>query len=145
MKKLGLAIKKGELWHSVLEGDCINNASIVEIDKNIFPVDTEITELMNYFYNLYSEIITKHQPTSVAIKISLDANLDQIPYLHCSVGVLGYLCHEKKLPLTTRSSLWASSKKRDKCQLKFPDYKFNKDKLYATVVALHEFKEKNES
>lgn len=145
MKRLGLTIKKGELWYSVLEGDCCENAEILKTEKNNFQAETGFPELMNYFHRLFSEIITEYQPNSVAIRLSLDAKLGQIPYLHCPIGVLGCLCREIQLPLTIRSSKWTDSKKREECRAKFSPVKLNDNELYATVVALHEFEVKDES
>lgn len=146
MKVLGIAIKKGELWFSVLDGTTKDSSNIVLIDKRNFQAEQDLTELMLCFHNLFSELITEHTPASIGVKLSLDADMDQIPYMHCSLGILAYICRKDNIKLTTRSTRWITAAKRKKlleCEQLFSDYNLKNEKLHATVVALHELEVTN--
>ncbi len=142
MVKLGIAIKKGELWFSVLEGTTQADASVKLVDKRNFQTEQDVTELMMSFHSLFSELITAHRPSSIAIKMSLNVNINQVPYLHCSLGVLAYICRVHNIRLTLRSSVWISAGKKKKlieCEQKFIDNKLKNEKLHSTLIALYEF------
>lgn len=142
MIKLGIAIKKGELWFSVLDGTKKDDATIVLIDKRNFQAEQEITELMVCFHNLFLELITAYEPSSIAIKMSLDTDMNQIPYLHCSLGILAYICGLKKIDLTMRSTKWITAAKKKKlieCEQKYLENNLKNEKLHATIVSLYEF------
>lgn len=141
MKVLGIAIKKGELWFSVLDGTTKDNVNIVLIDKRNFQAEQDFTELMLCFHNLFSELITEHTPASIGVKLSLDVNMNQIPYLHCSLGILAYICRKANINLTTRSTSWINGgkgKKLIECEQLFSNHNLKNEKLHATIVALHE-------
>lgn len=144
MKVLGIAIKKNELWFSVLEGETKDDATITLLDKRIFQAEQDLAELMLCFHNLFSELITEHAPVSIGVKLSLDVDMNQIPYLHCSVGILAYICRKLNIKLTIRSTRWITGGKRKKlieCEQLFSDYNLKNEKLHATTIALHELEE----
>ena len=95
MKSLGIAIKKGEIWYSFIEGTDRNVAIISETGKQNFR--PESYTLMMDFNNIFTELITKFMPDVVSYKLSLDINMKQIPYMHYSIGVLNLLCLQKVL------------------------------------------------
>lgn len=144
MKSLGFAIKKNELWYTLIEGTDIDHSKIVIQKKHNFQSSSEDTQLMQCFYNLFNEIITELKPDTVACKLSLNSNLKQIPYMHFSLGVLAYLCNQKNMTFTTRSNTWIVAGKRKRellCTSKFPDYNLSNEKLHSTLVALFQLGE----
>lgn len=51
MRSLGLAIKKNEIWFSVVEGDSMDNSYIVETGKQNFRAESQ--GLMLDFHNIF--------------------------------------------------------------------------------------------
>ena len=64
MKSLGLAIKKNEVWYSVIEGDSMDNSCIIETGKQNFRAESQ--GLMLDFNNIFIELITKYKPDSIS-------------------------------------------------------------------------------
>lgn len=144
MKSLGVAIKKNEIWYTLIEGESVANATIIVNKKHNFQSETNDAQLMQVFYNLFYEIITELNPDTVACKLSLNAALKQIPYMHFSIGILAYLCNQKNIPFTTRSSSWISAGKRKReiyCSSKFPQQGLTNEKLQSAVIALYQLGE----
>lgn len=142
MRAIGFAIKKNELWFSVLDGTCKNDAAILCIERQFFNADLDPQELMVYFHNLFTEILEKYSPNSVAYKAHLDSNLAQIPYMLFPLGILNYVCKIKNIPTTLRSGTWISAGKKAKqieCVSYFLSHELKYEKLYATIVAWHQF------
>lgn len=94
MKSLGITIKKGEIWHSFIEGSDRNIAIISETGKQNYR--PESNTLMMDFNNIFNELITIFTPDVVSYKLSLPINMKQIPYIHYSTGVLNLLYFAKK-------------------------------------------------
>jgi len=107
MKSLGLAIKKNEIWYSVIEGESMDSSCIIETGKQNFRAESQ--GLMLDFYNIFLELITKYKPDSISYKLSLDIKMGQIPYLHYSLGVLNLLCMQQAIPVIERSSKWITA------------------------------------
>lgn len=144
MKSLGFAIKKNEIWYTLIEGEKIDDANIIVVKKHNFQSETNVSQLMQSFYNLFYEIITELQPDTVVCKLSLNADLKQIPYMHFSIGVLAYLCNQKNIPFLTRSTSWISAGKRKRelfCCSKFSQQNLTNEKLHSTVIALYQLGE----
>ncbi len=143
MKSLGIAINKNKLSYSVLRKNDSDNIEILEIDKKNFQSDENICDLMQTFYHLFSEIISKHTPSFVVSKLSLNIKKDQVNYLHCPIGILAYLCKNNNLKFSMRSIQWITAnkgKKLDNCKNRFLEYEFKDDaQLHATVIALDGF------
>lgn len=136
MRSLGLAIKKNEIWFSVVEGESMGTSNIVETGKQNFRAESQ--RLMLDFYNIFLELITKYKPDSISYKLSLDIKMAQIPYLHYSLGVLNFLCLKQSIPSVERSSKWITTGKKSKISSfneMFPNTDYKNEKLAATVVA----------
>jgi hypothetical protein len=136
MRSLGLAIKKNEVWYSVVEGNSMDDSYIVETGKQNFRAESH--GLMLDFYNIFLELITKYKPDSISYKLSLDIKMGQIPYLHYSLGVLNFLCLQQSIPAIERSSKWITAGKRSKIASfaeMFPDVSFKNEQLASSVIA----------
>lgn len=142
MRCLGIAIKKNEIWYSVVDGDEMDNATIFETGKQNYRAESQ--SLMMDFCNIFVELITKYRPDRVVYKLFLDANMQQIPYMHYSLGVLNLVCLQHGVDITERSSRWITAGKKAKI-LKFEKYfsqrKFNNEEMAATLVAWFELEE----
>lgn len=136
MKSLGVAIKKGEIWYSFIEGTDREVAIISETGKQNYR--PESNTLMMDFNNIFTELITKFTPDVVSYKLSLDITMKQIPYMHYSLGVLNLLCLQKGVAIKERSSRWIIANKKSKIQLfeqHFPDCGYKNEELASSVMA----------
>lgn len=73
MRSLGLAIKKNEIWYSVVEGNSMDDSYIVETGRQNFRAESQ--GLMLDFYNIFLELITKFKPDRISYKLSLDIKM----------------------------------------------------------------------
>lgn len=136
MRSLGLAIKKNEVWYSVVEGNSMDDSYIVETGKQNFRAESQ--ELMLDFYNIFLELITKYKPDRISYKLSLDIKMGQIPYLHYSLGVLNFLCLQQSIPSIERSSKWITAGKKSKIDNfneMFLNISFKNEQLASSVIA----------
>lgn len=136
MKSLGLAIKKNEIWYSVIEGESMDNSCIIETGKQNFRAESQ--GLMLDFYNIFLELVTKYKPDCISYKLSLDIKMSQIPYLHYSLGVLNLLCMQQAIPVIERSSKWITAGKKAKIinfEGMFPDAGYKNEELASSVIA----------
>lgn len=142
MISLGIAIKKNELWYSVVDGSNMESAVLLETGKQSFQIDTHTGRLMMNFHNIFTELITKFHPDTIAYKLSLKINMKQIPYMHFSIGVLNLLCIQNNIAVTERSNQWITAGKRVKiinCTEHFSDMRFRTDEeMQATLIAWFE-------
>lgn len=138
MKNLGIAIKKNQIWYSVITGDKMDSAIILETGKQNFRAELPSPTLMMDFHNIFNELIVKYTPDNISYKLFLNADMKQIPYMHYSLGILNLLCQQKGINLIERSNIWITAGKKSKiikCEKYFLDKKFTKEELEATLVA----------
>ena len=136
MKSLGIAIKKGEIWYSILEGTNKDVAIIGATGKQNYR--PESTKLMLDFNNIFTELLAKFKPDVVSYKLSLDIKMIQIPYMHYSLGVINLLCQQKGITIIERSSRWITANKSSKIQAfekSYPDCCYKNEKLASSVMA----------
>lgn len=120
----------------------MSEASLSDIGKQLFR--NESSSLMNDFYNIFNELITKYNPDKVAYKLSLEVNMSQIPYMHYSFGILNYICFQKGINTIERSNKWITAGKKSKIEkfdCFFSGRSFNNDERAATLVAWYGLKE----
>lgn len=142
MRVIGFAIKKSELWFSVLDGNDRTDANIVHIDKMFFNPDMTCQELMLHFNNIFLEIIDRFTPNLVSYKVHLNSDLSQLEYMQFPLGILNYICKLKNIPAIGRSSAWISSggkAKLDECSTFFGTQNLRAEKLAATLIAWYQF------
>ncbi len=142
MITIGFAIKKNELWYSVLEGNNKLDAHIIACEKHIFQSSSATTDLMLTFKNLFNEILGQYSPQKVACKLHLNSSIKQIPYMNYSIGILALICKERGISFQQRSNTWITASKRKKeteCLLHFNDDELKNEKLHATIIAWYEF------
>ncbi|MCH5250922.1 MAG: hypothetical protein J1E98_13360 [Lachnospiraceae bacterium] len=142
MKCLGIAIMKNEIWYSIVEGAKMDTALICETGKQNYR--SESRSLMMDFYNIFVELITKYKPDRVAYKLYLDTKMQQIPYMHYSLGVLNLVCFQYGIGARARSSNWITAGKKAKI-IRFENYfsqrNFKNEEMVATLVAWFELEE----
>lgn len=139
MKCLGIAIKKNEIWYSVVEGIQMDDAVIFETGKQNYRSESQ--SLMMDFYNIFIELISKFKPDKVVYKLYLDANMQQIPYMHYSLGVLNLVCLQNGIQVKERSNRWITAGKKGKI-VKFENFfskkKFANEERVASLIAWFE-------
>lgn len=143
MRVIGFAVKKGELWISVLDGDSKETCKLKRTEKFSFQANTECSQLMYEFFNMFTEIIEKYSPDKITYKIYLNAKKAQIEYMVYPWGVLNYICADKNIPISSFTGTWLSANKNGKkkleiCQEYFEE-SFNADELAATAAAWYGF------
>ncbi len=142
MRCLGIAIKKNEIWYSVVDGEQMEGALIYETGKQNYRAESQ--SLMMEFSNIFIELITKYRPDRVAYKLYLDTKIKQIPYMHYSLGVLNLVCLQNGIEARARSSTWITAGKKAKI-IRFEKYfaqkKFTNEEMAATLVAWFELEE----
>lgn len=141
MKILGIAIKKNEIWYSVVSGEQMDSALLIETGKQIFRADLSTQSLMIDFSNIFTELITRFCPDRVVYRLHLDSTIQQIPYMHFSLGILNLVCQQSGIVAKERSNKWITAGKRakiNKFELYFTDKKFNNEEMAATLIAWFE-------
>lgn len=136
MRCLGIAIKKNEICYSVVDGDKMDKALIYEIGKQNYR--SESPSLMMDFSNIFIELVTKYRPDRVAYKLYLDTTMQQIPYMHYSLGILNLVCLQQGIEVSERSSKWITAGKKAKIERFekfFSPQKFKNEEMAATLVA----------
>lgn len=142
MRSLGISIKKNEICYSVVDGEQMESASIYEIGKQNYRFESR--SLMMDFSNIFIELITKYRPNRVAYKLYLDTNIQQIPYMHYSLGVLNLVCLQNGIEARARSNMWIKAGKKAKItrfEKYFAPKKFTNEEMAATLVAWFELEE----
>ena len=139
---MGIAIKKNEIVYVIVDGDSKKDAIINKIAKQNFRAESDT--LMMDFCNIFVEIITKYKPDRVAYKLYLDTKMQQIPYMHYSLGILNLVCLQKGIKTQERSSQWITAGRKKKIS-EFEEYfgenKMNSDEIAAALVAWNELGE----
>lgn len=110
MRNMGIAIKKNEIWFAVVDGSNKELSEIRYSGKENYRFDS--AKLAMDFYNIFLELITKYNPEKVVYKLSLDINMQQVPYLHYSLGILNLICLQKGIHIQERSTRWITANKR---------------------------------
>lgn len=144
MKTLGIAIKKNEISYSLVDGTSMNAAVIVERGKHNFRAELPSQSLMMDFENIFTELIVKYKPDRVVYKLSLDTTMQQIPYMHYSLGVLNLVCQRNGVVAKERSNKWITGGKRAKI-MRFESFfageNFTNESMAATLIAWFELEE----
>lgn len=136
MKSLGIVIKKNLLSYSIIEGVNANSSKIIDGAKERFNCDSGT--LMSDFECIFIQLLSKYSPDIVSYKLSQDVRLKNIPYLHCSIGVLQLLCEKRGIPTLQRSSQWITfnhNSKINSFQNAFPTCSYKNDLLTSAVIA----------
>ncbi len=139
MRCLGIAIKKNEICYAVVDGTQMNDAIVTEIGKQNYRVESET--LMMDFSNIFLELLTKYKPDKVVYKLYLDANIQQIPYMHFSLGVLELLCLQNGIVFKARSDKWITAGKKAKIkrfESFFLNEKYKNEEIAAILIAWYE-------
>lgn len=142
MRCLGIAIRKNEICYSVVDGDKMDTAQITEIGKQNYR--SESSTLMMDFSNIFIELITKYNPDRVAYKLYLEATMQQIPYMHYSLGILNLVCLQRDVKVNERSNRWITAGKKAKIK-RFENYfsthKYKEDEIAASLIAWFELED----
>lgn len=141
MKVLGIVIKKNEIWYSVVSGTEMNNAVVVDTGKHVFRAESSVQTLMMDFSNIYAELILKFKPERIAYKLFLEAVMNQIPYMHYSLGVLNLVSKQNGIETTERTNKWITAGKKSKINKfneYFKDHSYKNEELAATLIAWFE-------
>lgn len=144
MQCLGIAIKKNELWYSLVDGDRMDTAQIIETGKQLFRADLPTQSLMMDFSNIFTELVVRFKPDRVVYRLHLDSTIRQIPYMHYSLGILNYICQQNGVLAVERSNKWITAGKRvkiTKFEEHFSGRKFGNEEMAASLLAWFELEQ----
>lgn len=96
---MGISFFTGGFQYSILE-KADDNISFVERAKCTNPAPGRIRESSEWIYSTLEEISTRHTLKRIGFKLHYDLTTMKALYAHgAPVGVLGYFCAEKNIPL----------------------------------------------
>ncbi len=110
MKILGIALQKGQLRYSLLDGTKIKPNLILKEKLNTIALDN-VPELMDWFETNFLDIIEKHKPDKVCYKITLGPKKEQLFSLIMPLGVLNLICKKKRITVVDYNKLQFTQKK----------------------------------
>ncbi len=95
MKVLGLSITKNIFGLALLEK--AETPTIIKMDKFSVKKCRTTPEQMNWFENVFIEIINKYQPDIVSYRIVLNPDKDGIVTWEFPLGVLNCICYKRQI------------------------------------------------
>lgn len=87
MPVLGLNLEKSGLRYTVLDGTK-SHPKLVHYEKISANNFSDIPQSMNWYETTFQNLITRFQPTAIGIKVSLQADKDQIAPWYYPLGIL---------------------------------------------------------
>lgn len=96
MAVLGINLEKNGLRYCVLDGSK-DNPTILHFEKvqtNNFP---NTQQLMNWYETTFQNLLTRFSPTSIGIKVSLNAKKAEIAPWYYPLGILHNLSHQSQI------------------------------------------------
>lgn len=98
MRALGLHAHKGALRWAVVEG---TKALPVRVDHGrlVTPDPTEVPALMDWYESQFVRLIDDYSPDSVAYRLTLEPDKEQLFFAEFPFGVLNLIAHRRGLPI----------------------------------------------
>jgi hypothetical protein len=144
MKSIGFNISKERLSYCILEGTK-SSCKLAFRAYEKFDAGQPLPEMMNYFRQTFSELLSRHEPDIIAYRMSLEGKKASIPYLCFSYGILNLLSYEQEIPIVQTISATFSKKQLGREGDKFevcdeiiddiPSEKWNNEYRYAALAA----------
>ena len=104
LKALGISITTNEIAIAILEKISTAKPILIHTSKTPVKKHNDNAKLMDWFESVFIELITQHKPDSVAYRMILNPNKDQIPAWEFPLGVLNLVCFKHSLPCIGYSS-----------------------------------------
>jgi hypothetical protein len=99
MSSIGINLEKNGFRYTVLNGD---KKKPILIDKRKVSINanSSISELMDWYESSFENLLNKHQPANIGIKLSLNAKKAEIAYWYYPYGVLHNMAFKKGISIT---------------------------------------------
>ncbi|EJK2994599.1 TPA: hypothetical protein ACMDNN_003641 [Vibrio cholerae] len=145
MSVLGISLEKNGLRYAVLDGTKAVPSLIgfENVQTNNF---TSIQQLMNWYETTFQNLLSRYSPTSIGIKVSLNAKKDQISPWYYPLGLLHNMAYQNNIGtfefvsgnfVASKFGLEKSTNIYDYIDLKFGVFqpKWDKNQKYALLAA----------
>lgn len=99
MTVLGINLEKNGFRYTILEGSK-DAPTFVEKQKVAINATSDISELMDWYETTFQNLIAKHTPSNIGIKLSLDPKKASIPYWYYPYGLLHNICFKKQIEVS---------------------------------------------
>lgn len=93
MTVLGISLEKNGLRYCVLDGDK-SDPNITHFEKVSTNNFTNTQQLMNWYETTFQNIIARFSPSSIGIKVSLNAKKAEIAPWYYPLGLLHNIAHQ---------------------------------------------------
>ena len=145
---LGIHALSGEFRYSVLSGTKAN-PTLVEKGRLVTPSEDDVPALMDWYETQFRLLITNHNPSKIAFRLTLDPKKKQLITSIFPLGILNLLAHKENISVASHTSrafvasrldLPKHTNIYDKCDEQFgenPPY-WDKNQKNAVLVAWFE-------
>ena len=96
MATLGINLEKNGFRYTVLDGDK-SNPHLIHFEKIMTNNFINTQQLMNWYETTFQNLITRFAPTTVGIKVSLNATKDSIAPWYYPLGLLHNICYQNNI------------------------------------------------
>jgi len=98
MRVLGIHVAVGQCRFSVLEGTK-DEPILVDKGRLITPDHDNVPALMDWYDSQFRQLVTTHNPSNLAYRLTLDPKKDQLFCSEFPLGILNLIAHQKTLPI----------------------------------------------
>lgn len=103
MKILGIVVQKNYLRYAVVDGDK-NTPVLLDRGRQTTCDPDDLPALMDWYETHYEHLISKHQPDTIAYKLTLDPTIEQQHTLAFPIGILNLLAKKNNINIYEYSS-----------------------------------------
>lgn len=96
---MGICLVKNGLRYTILDGTR-EIPEVIHSDKLLTNNLTDTPMLMNWYETTFSNLLTRFNPDTIGIKVSLNAKKAEISHWYYPLGILHNLCHQQRIPTT---------------------------------------------
>lgn len=93
MPVLGVNLEKSGLRYTILDGTKAN-PQLIFYEKLLANNFTNIQQLMNWYETTFHNLITRFNPSSIGIKVSLNADKEEIAPWYYPLGILHKMAYQ---------------------------------------------------
>jgi hypothetical protein len=99
MSAIGINLEKNGFRYTLLDGDK-ERPNLIEKQKISINANSNISELMDWYESSFENLLNKHKPANIGIKLGLNAKKNDIAYWYYPYGVLHNMAFKKGIKIT---------------------------------------------